>query len=95
VEFFFKWIKQNLRIKYFYGTSDNAVKTQIWILTSVYCLVAIARQELRLTDFGMSEILQILSFSLFEKTPISAVFRNQDPTNSKIDFANKLILFDS
>ena len=95
VELFFKWIKQNLRIKNFYGTSDNAVKTQIWIAISVYCLVAIARQELRITDFSMSEILQILSFSLFEKTPISAVFRDQDSTNSQIDFSNQRILFDS
>lgn len=95
VELFFKWIKQNLRIKAFYGTSDNAVKSQIWIAISVYCLVAIVRQELRLLDFTMSEILQILSFSLFEKTPISAVFREREAGKSDIDLGNQRLLFDS
>jgi len=95
VELFFKWIKQNLRIKAFYGTSANAVKTQIWIAIVVYCLVAIARQELRLVEYSMSEILQIVSFSLFEKSPIFAVFGDHDHTNSKMDLSNHSILFDS
>src|SRR5580692_11998839 len=71
VELFFKWIKQNLRIKAFFGTSENAVKTQVWIAISVYVLVAIVKKELRL-ERSMSEILQILSLSLFEKTPLFA-----------------------
>src|SRR5205807_7935982 len=69
VELFFKWIKQHLRIKAFYGTSENAVKTQIWIAVSVYVLVAIVRKRLRL-EASLYQILQILSVTLFEKTPI-------------------------
>jgi hypothetical protein len=69
VELFFKWIKQHLRIKAFYGTSENAVKTQIWIAVSVYVLVAIVRKKLRL-EASLYQILQILSVTLFEKTPI-------------------------
>src|SRR5450631_1557624 len=69
VELFFKWIKQHLRIKAFYGTSENAVKTQIWIAVSVYVLVAIVRKRLEL-EASLYQILQILSVSLFEKTPI-------------------------
>jgi len=65
----FKWIKQHLRIKAFYGTSENAVKTQIWIAVSMYVLVAIVRKQLEL-DASLYQILQILSVSLFEKTPI-------------------------
>jgi Transposase DDE domain len=69
VELFFKWIKQHLRIKAFYGTSDNAVKTQVWIAISVYVLVAILKKELGIGR-SLYEILQILSVTLFEKTPI-------------------------
>jgi hypothetical protein len=69
VELFFRWIKQHLRIKSFYGTSQNAVKTQVWIAICVYVLVAIIRKELNV-DRSLHEILQILSVSLFEKTPI-------------------------
>src|SRR5262249_57021039 len=69
VELFFKWIKQNLRIKSFYGTNENAVKTQVWIAISVYVLVAIVKKELGV-ERSLSEILQILSLTLFEKTPI-------------------------
>ena len=69
VELFFKWIKQHLRIKAFYGTTDNAVKTQVWIAISVYVLVAIVKKELEL-ERSLYEILQILSVTLFEKTPI-------------------------
>jgi transposase len=69
VELFFKWIKQHLRIKAFYGTSENAVKTQIWIAVSIYVLVAIVRKRLGL-EASLYQILQILSLTLFEKTPI-------------------------
>jgi IS4 transposase len=69
VELFFKWIKQHLRIKTFYGTSENAVKTQVWIAISVYVLVAIVKKELGV-ERSLHEILQILSVTLFEKTPI-------------------------
>ncbi len=75
VELFFKWIKQNLRIKTFYGTSPNAVKTQVWIAISVYVLVAIVRKELKL-DKSPGEILQILSITLCEKTPIFRDYSN-------------------
>ena len=81
VEVFFKWIKQNLHIKSFFGTSDNAVRTQVWIAISVYVLVAIVRKELGV-DRGLSEILQILSLTLFEKIPIFqalSVSKSQDP----------------
>jgi hypothetical protein len=73
VELFFKWIKQHLRIKAFYGTSENAVKTQVWTAVCSYLLVAIARQRLQLTP-NLYTILQILSVSLFEKTPINRAF---------------------
>jgi len=69
VELFFKWIKQHLRIKAFYGTSRNAVKTQIWIAISLYVLVAIVKKRLNL-DISLYTILQILSVTAFEKTPI-------------------------
>ena len=67
VEIFFKWIKQHLRIKSFYGTSGNAVKTQIWMAISVYVLVAIVKKRLMLDDMSLYTILQILSVTLFEK----------------------------
>ena len=69
MELFFKWIKQHLRIKQFYGTSENAVKTQIWIAVSVYVLVAIVKKRLDL-DASLYTLLQILSVTLFEKMPI-------------------------
>jgi IS4 transposase len=73
VELFFKWIKQHLRIKRFYGTSENAVKTQIWIAVSVYVLVAIVRKRLNL-EASLYTILQVVSVSVFEKTPLQAAF---------------------
>ena len=92
VELFFKWIKSHLRIKAFYGTSENAVKTQIWIAVSVYVLVAIVKKRLGLTQ-SLYTILQFLSVSIFEKTPISTVFL-QVPENYGIDKnANQLLLF--
>jgi hypothetical protein len=69
IELFFKWIKQHLRIKAFYGNSDNAVKTQVWIAVSVYVLAAILKKELR-SELSLAEILQILSVNTFEKTPL-------------------------
>jgi hypothetical protein len=70
VELFFKWIKQNLRIKHFFGTSDNAVKTQVWIAVSVYILVAIMRKELGI-ELSLSQLLQVLSVNIFEQVPIN------------------------
>jgi hypothetical protein len=78
IELFFKWIKQYLRIKAFYGTTENAVKTQVWVAVCVYVLVAILKKELRV-ERSMGEILQILSLTLFEKTPVSQVL-SQPPT---------------
>ena len=93
VELFFKWIKQHLRIKAFYGTSENAVKTQIWIAVSVYVLVAIVRKRLGL-DASLYQILQILSLTLFEKTPILQVLQASDSQEESPDPGNQLILFD-
>jgi hypothetical protein len=93
VELFFKWIKQHLRIKAFYGTSENAVKTQIWIAVSVYVLVAIVRKRLGM-EAGLYQILQILSLTLFEKTPILQALQDTDYHNDLGDIGNQLILFD-
>jgi transposase len=93
VELFFKWIKQHLRIKAFYGTSENAVKTQIWIAVSVYVLVAIVRKRLELTA-SLYQILQILSLSLFEKMPLLQALQPSDSQNDLPDPGNQLILFD-
>src|SRR5271169_4715298 len=93
VELFFKWIKQHLRIKAFYGTSENAVKTQIWIAVSVYVLVAIVRKRLEL-DASLYQLLQILSVTLFEKTPIIRALQASDFENDLDDSGNQLILFD-
>ncbi len=73
VELFFKWIKQNLRIKHFFGTSDNAVKTQVWIAVCVYVLVAILRKELGL-ELSLSQMLQVLSVNVFEQVPLVELF---------------------
>jgi hypothetical protein len=93
VELFFKWIKQHLRIKAFYGTSRNAVKTQVWIAISVYVLVAIVKKELKL-ERSLYEILQILSVALFEKTPISEALSSKNYTNQNLASPNQLSLFD-
>ena len=93
VELFFKWIKQHLRIKAFYGTSENAVKTQIWIAVSVYVLVAIVRKQLEL-DASLYQILQILSVSLFEKTPILCALQAIDEDANFTHNVNQLILFE-
>ena len=90
---FFKWIKQHLRIKAFFGTSENAVKTQIWIAVSVYVLVAIVRKRLGL-EASLYQILQILSLTLFEKTPILQALQESDSQEGLLDPGNQLILFD-
>ena len=93
VELFFKWIKQHLRIKAFYGTSENAVKTQIWVAVSVYVLVAIVRKRLAL-EASLYQILQILSVTLFEKTPILRALQASNSQEESSDPGNQLILFD-
>jgi hypothetical protein len=93
VELFFKWIKQNLHIKSFYGTSENAVKTQVWIAISIYVLVAIVKKELGV-ERNLSEILQILSLTLFEKTPILQALSEQKLQDPEPSFPNQLNLFD-
>jgi len=93
VELFFKWIKQHLRIKAFYGTSENAVKIQIWIAISVYVLVAIVKKRLNL-NLSLYTILQILSVSLFEKTPVLQALTPTDYNDHEDDFRRQLILFD-
>lgn len=93
VELFFKWIKQYLRIKAFFGTSENAVRTQLWIAISVYVLIAIVRKELKLHQ-SMGEIMQTLSLTLFEKTPVLQVFSEARMAIQQRDDPNSLTLFD-
>ena len=93
VELFFKWIKQNLRIKAFYGNSMNAVKTQVWTAISTYVLVAIIKRELK-TELSLSEILQILSLNLFEKTPLLTLFLTKKQHFKEQGNSNQLTLFD-
>jgi len=93
VELFFRWIKQHLRIKAFYGTSENAVQTQLWIAIAVYVLVAIVKKRLQ-SPLSLFEILQVLSLSLFEKTPLAQLLTNPPPELLASDFANQLLLFD-
>lgn len=93
VELFFKWIKQHLRIKAFFGTSENAVKTQIWIAVCTYVLVAIVRKRLKL-EISMHEMLQILSLTLFEKIPLDELLTLTVPGLKQADYANQLNLLD-
>jgi len=93
IEFFFKWIKQHLRIKAFYGTSENAVKAQIWIAVSVYVLVAIVKKRLKL-DVELYTILQILSLTLFEKVPINELLTDFNCKITISEDPNQLMLFD-
>ena len=92
VELFFKWIKQHLRIKAFYGTTENAVKTQIWIAVCVYVLVAIVRKRLQV-EASMHTILQILSLTLFETTPRDELLRQDSTTPPESDESPQLELF--
>jgi len=94
IELFFKWIKQHLRIKAFYGTSENAVKTQIWIAISVYVLVAIIKKRLKI-DLSLYTILQIFSITLFEKKPILQVLTETDYKNKITSSHMQLKLFES
>jgi hypothetical protein len=90
VELFFKWIKQHLRIKHFYGTSDNAVKTQIWISVCVYVLVAIVKKQVQ-SDKSLYSILQILSVNAFEKEPLQQVLSDSASQNREGDICNQLL----
>ena len=92
VELFFKWIKQHLRIKAFYGNTENAVKTQIWIAITVYVLVAIVKKRLN-TEASLYTILQILSLTLFEKTPLNQLLENTETQITKEQNDNQLNLF--
>ena len=93
VELFFKWIKQNLRIKAFYGTTENAVKTQVWIAIRVYVLVAIIKKDLK-CDRSLSDILQILSLTLFEKMPLIRARPDEKTQNRTPNRPNHRSLFD-
>jgi len=93
VELFFKWIKQHLRIKVFFGTSENAVKTQIWIAVSVYVLVAIVKKRLNLSA-SLYEMLQILSLTMFERMPLNQLLTKINDNDSMEPSANQLNLFD-
>ncbi len=93
VELFFKWIKQHLRIKVFFGTSENAVKTQLWIAVSVYLLVAIIKERLNLSA-SLYEMLQILSLTMFEKIPLDQLLNNIITDDIQALSANQLNLFD-
>jgi hypothetical protein len=92
IELFFKWIKQHLRIKVFFGTTENAVKTQIWIAVSVYVLIAIVRKRLNVSA-TLYELLQILSLTVFERVPLIQLFTQHDPAHDYINPQNQLNLF--
>lgn len=93
IELFFKWVKQHLRIKVFWGESPNAVKTQIWVAVCNYVLVAILKKELEIS-ISMNEMLQILSVSSFDKTPVNQLFTKTNNKDDNPDSHNQLILFD-
>ena len=93
VELFFKWIKQHLRIKAFYGTSENAVKTQIWTAVAVYVLVAIIKKRLNI-NLSLYTMLQILSVSVFEKMSLVHILTDNDYNMKQTNTTNQLILFD-
>jgi len=92
VELFFKWIKQNLRIKHFFGTSDNAVKTQVWVAVCVYVLVAIVRKQLNL-ELSLSQMLQILSVNVFEQVTLPELFAKTITPQELLDRCNQLMLW--
>ncbi len=93
IELFFKWIKQNLRIKNFYGTTPNSVKTQIWICIAVYVLIAIIKKRLGLEQ-SLSQILQILSLTLFEKVSINSLFEREFSQSATGESSKQLKLLD-
>jgi hypothetical protein len=90
--FFFRWIKQHLRIKKFYGTSENAVKTQIWIAVSVYVLAAIVRKRLKL-EASLYTLMQVFSVTVFEKTSIESVILQAADSSEHVLYDNQLNLF--
>ena len=92
VELFFRWIKQNLRIKTFYGTSENAVKAQIWIAVSVYVLVAIMKKRLKI-EASLYTILQVLSVTIFERMPLLQALTDTDYRSKTDENDNQLFLF--
>ena len=92
MELFFRWIKQNLRIKSFYGTSENAVRTQIWVAITVYILFAIIKKRLDL-QVPLYTFLQILSIMAFEKTPLNQLLTETNDHESGADDRNQLLLF--
>ncbi len=92
IELFFRWLKQHLRIKVFYGRSENAVRTQLWIALCVYALVAIARKQIK-SQASLFEILQILSVSVFDKTPLNQLFADLTCQNISTPLPNQLPLF--
>ncbi len=93
VELFFRWLKQHLRIKAFYGTSENAVRTQLWVAVCVYAMVAILKKQLH-SDASLYNLLQVLSVSVFEKTPLAALFQAASSQNETIHLCNQLELFE-
>jgi hypothetical protein len=93
IELFFKWVKQHLKIKSFWGQSENAVKTQVWIAISTYVLVAIAKKEFQVKQ-SLYEMLQILSVNIFEKKPINAMFQRGDLQKNSADLDNQLSIFE-
>jgi len=93
VELFFKWIKQHLRIKAFFGTSPNAVRTQIWIAISIYVLVAIVKKELRMSA-SLYQILQVVSVTIFERVPILQALQQHHTGEKSAPFSNQLSLLD-
>jgi len=92
VELFFKWIKQHLRIKSFYGTFDNAVKSQIWIAISAYVLVSVIKKRLKI-EATLYTILQLLSITIFDKMPLNQLFTDRDKMDNQIKTCNRLNLF--
>jgi hypothetical protein len=93
VELFFKWLKQHLRIKAFYGRSENAVRTQLWVALCVYALVAIVRKQVK-SEASLFEILQVLSVSVFDKTPVATLFAEASPQSEVCDLQKHLCLWD-
>ena len=92
VELFFKWIKQNLRIKHFFCFPDNAVKTQVWVAVTVYVLAAIVRKQLGL-EVSLSQLLQILSVNIFEQVPLAELVAKTQSKNEPYDTRNQLMLW--
>ena len=92
IKLFFKWIKQHLRIKAFFGTTENAVKTQIWIAVSVYVLIAIVKKRLNLSA-SLYELLQILSLTVFERVSLFQLFTRSEPMDDFTSYQNQLNLF--